>query len=184
MLTSSQNAGKFRDGQGRKALARPAHSWLRACALCPYNDKFGGQAEKPQYGAPRRRISDDYGRDGNPEITAPSLSLSDGGWDFGDRAAQANRGHKKCQRHRIALPGTLPGPAGNARRAYYRIDVPDRRLVAVAGSSRSPEQIAVFCRRGRRQVSPSGCSRRAIENRNERAVAAGRFLQAGGKGVR
>src|ERR1700739_693662 len=165
MLTSSQNAGKFRDGQGRKALARPAHSWLRACALCPYNDKFGGQAEKPQYGAPRRRLSDDYGRDGNPEIPAPSLSLSDGGRDFGDRTAQANRGHKKRQRHGIALSGTLPGPAGDAWRADYRVHGADRRLIAAAGGSGSPEQIAIFCRRGRRTVSPPGCARRAIENR-------------------
>jgi len=53
------------------------------------------------------------------------------------------------------------------------LEVPDRQ-----------NKLLFFCRRGRRTVSPSGCARRAIENRNERAVVAGRFLQAGGKGVR
>src|SRR5260370_42363780 len=40
--------------------------------------------------------SDDYGRSGDPEIFAASLSLPDGGWDSGDRKTET-RGRRKAR---------------------------------------------------------------------------------------
>src|SRR5258708_39489222 len=120
MLTTAARGGKSRPNGARPASTRglPAQSCLSDCPGIAYNDSFGGEAEKPLSGTAMER-SDDHGRRGNPEIFAASLSLSDGGRDSGDGAAEALRWHKERDGHRVAVPGTLSRTAGAARGAGH-----------------------------------------------------------------
>src|SRR5260370_16790613 len=57
--------------------------------------------------------ANDSGRDGNSEVAAASLSISDGGRDSRGGKTQAHRGHKKCFDQRALLPGKFSRQADN-----------------------------------------------------------------------
>ena len=151
-----------------KAPSKPSRravrqqSWQRECTSIAYNGSFGGEAGKPQSGAPRRRvrmIMDVVEIQKYLPHRYPFLMV-DGILEIErlkrivgiKNVTSTNRTFRAISR-----------AAGYARRADHRSDGADRRTAAAAGSSGPREQAALFCGGGWRAIPASGGAGRSIE---------------------
>src|SRR5260370_30028344 len=75
-----------------------------------------GKGQAPLEWSAATESANDSGRDGNSEVAAASLSISDGGRDSRGGKTQAHRGHKKCFDQRVLLPWTFSPQADNPGR--------------------------------------------------------------------